>query len=394
MTVTRILFVWDAEAFGGHDQTALKAIERLVDKPDLLIGVLHTGRNESLVNELNQLSLRYSRLEVISVVAPTTPSESFDGLFHWRRTRAIEEYIHRWQPHFVVNIQGFITLGLCVLAACRSLSVPVVSYIPMTQRIWTIRPSLISLLQDVMNRFWYSVPSAYITISRRMKDTLVNIHGVSADKVVIVECGPDVSKIPSGDREYARAALGWIGKRYVGIVGRVEFLQKRQDFLIRTVAAYRPMLAGYNFVIIGDGPDHDSAVNLVKHFGVGDLVQFLGWQKDMSGIYPALDVLLIPSRYEGVPLVMMEAMLRRVPILASNVDGMCDLLPDECLFREGDSMDLVKSLLALPGRLTPVILDRLASYIVNNRNEKMFCESFSNEIVRLCKYREGLLQKK
>ncbi|MDD4872389.1 MAG: glycosyltransferase family 4 protein [Kiritimatiellae bacterium] len=386
MSVTRILFAWDAEAFGGHDLTAFKAIERLANEPDLIIGVLHTGRNKSLANELNRLSSRLGRLEVLSAVVPTTPSESVDGIFRWRRTRAIEKYIHHWQPRFVVNIQGFITLGLCILAACRSLAIPVVSYLPMTHRIWTIRPSIVSLLQDLMNRFWYSVPSAYITISRRMKEILVNNHGVSADKVAVVECGPDVSTVPSGARDSARTALGWTGKRYVGVVGRVEFLQKRQDFLIHTIAAYRSVLKGYNFVIIGDGPDLDSAVRLVKQFDVENLVQFLPWQRSMSEIYPALDILLIPSRYEGVPLVMMEAMFRRIPVLASNVDGMMDLLPDECLFREGDAADLVKSLVALPKCLTPATLDRLSNYILNNRNETMFCESFSNEITRLCKH--------
>ena len=383
MIVPRILFAFDAQAFGGHEITALKAIERLLYQSDLIIGVLHTGRNQNLIDELSALSKRCGRVDVIPVDAPGAVSESFDGLLHGRRTRAIENAIRRWQPHFVINIQGFITLGLCILGACRALRIPVVSYVPMTHRIWALKPSIISFLQDILNRFWYSVPYSFITISRSMKQMLVDIHGILPDKVTVVECGPDVSNLQICDRAAARSALGWDQRRTIGIVGRVEFFQKRQDFLIKTVAQHRANLAENRFIIIGDGPDYESALSLVKRLGIGDMVQFMGWQKDMSGIYSALDVLLIPSRYEGVPLVMLEAMLWRLPVLASDVDGMKDLLPSECLFRSGDGADLIEKLLALTGRLSPDTIARLSGYIINDRNERNFCDMFAAEIMRL-----------
>jgi glycosyltransferase involved in cell wall biosynthesis len=381
----RVLFLWDAEAFGGHDVTALVALERLAAIPDLTVGALHTGRNVRLTEELERISKTTGRLEVVCVKALPCISESLDGLLRGPRTRSLAEAIDLWKPDWAVNVQGFITLGLCALGACRALRIPVVSYVPMAHRVWTLRPSPVSLLQDLLNRFWYSVPAAFITTSDRMKGKLVRERGVPESRVAVAEYGPDISRPPSGDRAAARKAFGFTEGRIIGVMGRVEFGQKRQDFLIQAVARQREALAGYRFVIVGDGPDLPTAMRLVEKLGVGDRVQFMAWQKDPFALYPALDAVLIPSRYEGVPLVMLEAMFHRIPVLASDVDGMADVLPIECRFRSGDAAEMVQKLIALPGQATPEVLDRLANLITNRFNAKIFAERFAQEIVRLTK---------
>jgi len=383
--MTRILFLWDAEAFGGHDVTALVALEHLVSFSNLSVGALHTGRNVRLTEELDRIALHSGRLEVICVKASPCMSESFDGLFRGQRTRSLQEAIDRWRPDWAVNVQGFITLGLCALAACRSLHIPVVSYVPMTHRVWTLHPSPISLVQDLFNRFWYSVPTSFITTSNRMKKILIQEHKIPAEHVAIVEYGPDISQPFAGDRATARTQFGFSNSYIVGVVGRVEFGQKRQDFLIRAVARYREALCGYRFIIVGDGPDLSAAVHLVKKLGVGDWIQFMAWQKDPSLLYASLDALLIPSRYEGVPLVMLEAMFYRIPVLASDVDGMADVLPKECLFHSGDAEEMVEKLTSLPGRVTSELLNQLSNLITKRFNAKIFAEHFSQEIFRLIK---------
>ena len=209
--MTRVLFLWDAEAFGGHDVTALVALERLAAIPDLSLGALHTGRNARLTEELERIAEKTGRLEVVCAKAAPCASESLDGLLRGPRTRSLQEAIGQWQPDWAVNVQGFITLGLCALGACRVLSIPVVSYVPMAHRVWTLRRSPVSLVQDLMNRFWYSVPTAFITTSDRMKEKLVREHGVPGKRVAVVEYGPDVSRPASptmGGERFTRLGDG------------------------------------------------------------------------------------------------------------------------------------------------------------------------------------------
>ena len=378
----RVLFLWDAEAFGGHDVSALVALERLAERSDFRMGALHTGRNERLAEALDGLARRTGRLEVMAVASPLAVSESLDGLFRGPRTRSLQEAIGRWRPDWAVNVQGFITLGLCALGACRALRLPVVSFLPMTHRIRELHPTPLAWLQDGLNRFGYSVPAAFIVTSDRMKDKLVRQQGVASARVAVAEYGPAWPVPPSRDRMTARAALGFGGKRVVGVLGRVEFLQKRQDFLIRAVARHRAALADTVFAMVGDGPDLPAAKRLAGKLGLGDRLLFLPWQQDVSDLYAALDALLIPSRYEGVPLVMMEAMARRIPVLASAVDGMADFLPKECLFRSGDAAGMVGRIRALPGSPGPEILDRLAALVATRLNAKNFADGFSTAMDR------------
>ena len=381
--MTRLLFLWDAEAFGGHDVTALVALERLASISSLTLGALHTGRNARLTEELERIARQTGRLDIVCAEAAPCRSESIDGRFRGARTRSLENAIGSWKPDWAVDVQGFITLGLCALGACRALRVPVASYVPMTHRVWTIRRSPVSLVQDLLNRFWYAVPAAFLTTSDRMKGKLVRLHGVSGERVAVVEYGPDVSRSPSGDRAAARKTFGFADGPVVGVLGRVEFGQKRQDFLIRAVARHRDALAGHRFVIVGDGPDLPAAKRLVAELGVGDSIRFMAWQKDPFALYPALDAVLIPSRYEGVPLVMLEAMHQRIPVVAADVDGMADFLPKECLFRSGDAGEMVDKLLSIRELADPEILDRLADLIETRLNAKRFADCFAEAIMRL-----------
>ncbi len=379
----RLLFLWDADAFGGHDRMALDGLERLAGEAELTLGVLHTGRNSRLEEELERIARQTGRLEVIRAQAAPAASESIDGLWGGPRTRSLMDAIGRWRPDCAVAVQGFITLGLCALGACRKLHVPVVSYVPMTHRIWLLRRAPVSILQDFLNRFWYAVPAAFITISARMKDKLVREQGVAPERISVVECGIDVSAAPAVSRTAARQACGLPEGPTLGVIGRVEFAQKRQDFLIRAVARHRAALDGYRFAIVGDGPDLPAARRLAERLRITDRIAFLPWQKDMSALYPALDAVLIPSRYEGVPLVMLEAMARRIPVLASDVDGMADVLPEECLFCSGNVAAMVEKIRALPGLPGPEILERLANLAATRFSRETFVAHFAKEIARL-----------
>lgn len=71
-------------------------------------------------------------------------------------------------------------------------------------------------------------------------------------------------------------------------------------------------------LIAGDGPQRDYLERIVTGMGIADKVTFLGYVKELSGYYSAMDVLLFPSFYEGLPMVLIEAQCNGLPILASD----------------------------------------------------------------------------
>jgi len=82
------------------------------------------------------------------------------------------------------------------------------------------------------------------------------------------------------------------------------------------------------FVIAGTGEDDPALREQAANLGLGSQIRFLGHIEEISLLYPALDVLLLPSRYEGLPITVLEAMAVGLPIIASRLDGIAEVLVD------------------------------------------------------------------
>jgi glycosyltransferase involved in cell wall biosynthesis len=169
--------------------------------------------------------------------------------------------------------------------------------------------------------------------------------GVPAERVAWAPA-PSAEPRPM-PRAEARAALG-IGdeRRLLGIVARVSLKQKGHDVLLRAL----PAVGGdVQLLVAGAGPDTGHLHALAGELGVAGRVTFLGAVPRPEVIYCAVDALVIPSRFEGLPLVALEALALGVPGIASAVDGLADLWPKEWLVPPGDPAALAGAIDALLG---------------------------------------------
>jgi glycosyltransferase involved in cell wall biosynthesis len=107
----------------------------------------------------------------------------------------------------------------------------------------------------------------------------------------------------------------------VGGVGRLH-RQKGFDVLVRAVAR----LPGTHLVLVGDGPERASLEHLADRLGVADRVSVTGWVETVSGWLSIVDVLAMPSRFEGLPLALLEAMLAERPVVGTDVGSIGDAL--------------------------------------------------------------------
>lgn len=109
----------------------------------------------------------------------------------------------------------------------------------------------------------------------------------------------------------------------VGTVGRIDY-QKAPEHLIEAAASMRHIDA--HVVWIGSGPGYDDAVALVRRRGLDDRFHFLGERSDVADLLPALDVFAMSSRYEGLPCAVVEAMRCGLPVVATAVNSVPDLV--------------------------------------------------------------------
>jgi glycosyltransferase involved in cell wall biosynthesis len=168
--------------------------------------------------------------------------------------------------------------------------------------------------------------------------------GVARDVIVAARaCGTvrrrKLAHVPNGidtaafaaaepDRPAVRAALGIAPDApLIGTVGRLAEV-KQQGVLIRAFAQVVPVFPTARLVLVGDGPLRAELEGLAASLGLGAAVLFAGYRSDPERFLAAMDVFVLPSRAEAMPLVIPEAWSAGRPVVASRVGGIPELIED------------------------------------------------------------------
>ena len=112
------------------------------------------------------------------------------------------------------------------------------------------------------------------------------------------------------------------GRLRMGIIGRL-CRQKGQGDFLRAAKIIADVFPGSQFVICGGGDDTE-----LRSLARGLPVEFLGWRDDIAAVLSKLDLLVIASRQEGLPRVMLEAFSAGVPVIAYSAAGVCEAIED------------------------------------------------------------------
>ncbi len=118
-------------------------------------------------------------------------------------------------------------------------------------------------------------------------------------------------------RNKTRVKFGWQDKTVYGFIGRFE-MQKNPLFLIDIMAEIRKKQDNAQFVIIGAGDMEKQMLQRINRYGIKDSVAWLGRREDIQQFYNAFDAFLLPSLYEGLPVVGLESQSAGLPIFFSS----------------------------------------------------------------------------
>jgi glycosyltransferase involved in cell wall biosynthesis len=177
---------------------------------------------------------------------------------------------------------------------------------------------------------------------------------LAAGSVRVIRNGVDTSRFLPMDRARARAALEMPADvPVVGIVGRL-CEQKGQDRFIDAAAQVHRARPNVRFIVVGAPDEPATGTRLLAQAQAAGLAEptlrFLGHRGDMPTVYAALDLLVAPSRWEGFGLMLVEAMACATPIVATEVDGIPEVVGNGSAARlvpNGDATALVQAMLAL-----------------------------------------------
>jgi glycosyltransferase involved in cell wall biosynthesis len=173
----------------------------------------------------------------------------------------------------------------------------------------------VSSRQRLAKRLTYRAVARHVGVGERTSREVEILLGLAEGSVRTIHNGvPDIAVDPR-----PRASPGPI----VGAVGRLE-QQKGFDVLLH---AFRDVESA-TLVIVGDGSERERLQALARRLGIDGRVIWEGWSEDARSFLPSFDVFVLPSRFEGFPLAVLEAHLAETAVVATNVGSVPEAVLD------------------------------------------------------------------
>lgn len=164
-----------------------------------------------------------------------------------------------------------------------------------------------------------------ITISQSVKKSLMKYEFVPERKITVIYNGIDFDKF---NKSRTNERFQEENKLTIGVVCRLE-QQKGIKYLL---LAMRMILIKFPYVkleIIGEGSLEEKLKGLSKKLGISNSVNFLGKFKDVIPLYKRMDIFVLPSIFEGFGIVLLEAMASGIPVVATNIEGIKEVIVNE-----------------------------------------------------------------
>ena len=170
-------------------------------------------------------------------------------------------------------------------------------------------------------RFATRFTKRIVAVSEATARFLKDERGVPEDRIQVIPYGVDLTKYTTEKSTRMRKELGFSPKEtIVGVVARLE-PQKGHVYLIEAAQKIIDMFPRVKFVFIGKGGLREELEEKIRKAGLSEHFVFLGFREDVSMVLRAVDIFALPSLFEGLPNVVLEAMAAGKPVVASAVDG-------------------------------------------------------------------------
>ena len=315
----RFVFYSDATELGGAEQVLADLLTEL----DPEIEIVLMGVSRAVVDWLaaNRPGCR------TCVVPPVRDKRDLvPFLAHWRALRKLRPDVfqanlrHPWSCQF----------GLAAAILTPGVKLVAVEHLPTPPT---------AELQRRLKRLTSSRLAAHLAVGHRSARELERLIGLPSGTIAVIHNGVNADGTVARQRQPGQRAT-------VGAIGRLS-VQKGFDVLLRALAH----LPEVDAVIAGDGPEHENLERLRDELGLRERVRLIGPTVGPSAVLGSIDAYVLPSRFEALPLVVLEAMHAGLPVVASDVGSVAEAVID------GDTGLLVPSddVGALVGALTRIL---------------------------------------
>lgn len=239
------------------------------------------------------------------------------GRVNFRAVTLLRKYIQENRID-ILHTHGYKTdlIGLLATAGtgCRLVSTP---------HGWSMDAGFALRMYEALDRGVFPFFDAVVPLSRALFDELAPLRGIGP-KLHLIPNGVDLAEVDE-PIEIAAELLEWRaeGAYVVGYIGQ---LIPRKGLSVLLEAFSRLGVSKKRLAIVGEGEQRGELEHLAQRLGIAQDVRFFGFRQDRLRLLKGFDIFVLPSRLEGIPRCLMEAMAARVAVIASDIPGSTNLV--------------------------------------------------------------------
>lgn len=320
----KILYVIDSLSTGGAEKLVVDVIPRLVAKGNIVDVVLLNKEKTHLYNQLSSMGCCNIYGFGFSYYNP---------LYIFR----LIPYMYKYKIIHVHLFPAQYFVAIARLFCFRKVTLIFTEHNTSNTR---LENSKYKWLEKLI----YQCYNKILCITNEVSSVLQTKLKIKASKLVVIENGVDINVISKCDKSLrSNFLLADTDKLLIMVAGFR--LQKDQDTVIKTL---KKLPNNYKLLLVGDGERRKKLENLVSSLELNQRVFFLGIQSNVHSIVKMCDIAILSSHWEGFGLVAVEAMASGIPLIASNVNGLAQVVEGGgLLFNASDTNDLYKVIMSL-----------------------------------------------
>jgi len=231
-----------------------------------------------------------------------------------------------------------------------------------------------------------------IAVSDDIKTFFVEKRGIEADKIITIPYGVDLDLYSCRNGIKKREELNLNAfDPVIGVVGHLSEV-KGHTYLIEAAPKICKEFPDVKFVFAGSGPQRETLEKQVKNFNLSSNFHFLGVRRDIPELLNIIDIFVLPSLFEGLPNVILEAMASSKPVVASAVGG----IPEAVQHQVTGLLVPPKDPDALADAILKMLADREWATNMGKEGRKRVEEFFSieNEVKKIQQVYDDLFEQK
>lgn len=300
-----VLHLIETSGPGGAEKVLIRLVENL-----------DRSRYRSLVCLLRDgwLKAQLQSRGIETIVNPQHRSLDFHWLFRLARLLR-NRSIHVMHAHeFAMNVYGSIL--------SRMTGIPIVATVHGKNYYW-------SKWRRCLAYQFVARQSVMVAVSEDLRQFVTQRLAIHPDNIRVVHNGVHLRQHAVSDRRNTiRKEMGINGSQpCIGTVGNL-YAVKGQTYLLRACAAVAKEFPDFVLLVAGRGEQLESLEEEARSLGIERNVRFLGFREDVPALLDAIDVFVLPSVSEGLPVSILEAMARGKAVVASNIGGIPEVVKD------------------------------------------------------------------